>query len=547
MAWPFGVALAVLALLVVWRGPQPDLRPPSAEQTAQAGSLLATVEAFLDDGTPTALPALPPGRWYVTAYPSSGAAAVTVEVQGALQSWAGPLRPAWPARLVVSRELDDAPGPRAGPSGWGLDIGLDGWVEKTGLVHPALEPLRAGWGRAELARFMAEHPGRGLRTHTWTQGPEGPLWLLRDSVEPGPLTPELLRTRISLGADYLVRHLRPDDRYDYEWDVRTAQPRPGYNLIRHAGTTYGLLQAAQVTGNPSHYQAARRALRLLAARRAADSSDPRRCFIVDDGWVKLGASALTLMALVEQARLRPEDADAAWMSCLGSHLVSQLDEEGDFATHYGDGGRYEVSSFRSAYYPGEAALALVRLGELDGEPRWRDAARRAIDFLVHRRYVALGTRLGIPADAWLVQAIAALDRVTPDAARTSYAFAIARGVASDMLSGARVAPDLRGAPAAIPWPNVVMAGARGELLWAATRLERRYRPTEHLFADRLTALCGFTLRHQYTEPILFGLPRPREALGGFRASGIEPVVRIDGVQHNLSALIGLLGLLEGGP
>jgi hypothetical protein len=427
-----------------------------------------------------------------------------------------------------------------------LEVGLDGWLERSGRVHLPVAALLAGLDRPSLARRYAESPGESLRTSSWIATASGPRWMVRHSVDPGPVDAQLLRQRIALAADYLARHLRQDGRFDYEWDARAGQARQGYNLVRHAGTAYSLFQAAAVTRDGRHGRAASRALETLVADRRVDSSHPERCFVVEDGRVKLGAAALTLMALVEQARLEPEAAQPSWMRCLGEHIVAQADEEGDMASYYDDGGRYEQPDRRSAYYPGEAVLALTRLYGLDPEPRWREVAVRAADFLVKQRYVAFGTRVGVPPDAWLAQALAELDLVAPDPERRAYGFAIGRLLAREQLVSALAPPDLWGAPDSVTWPSVIQAGARGEALWAVAQLERRHRPGERFFLDRLVASCRFALRNQYSWDILFGLAAPKEALGGFRTSASDAGIRIDGVQHNLSALIGLLGLLQEG-
>jgi len=189
----------------------------------------------------------------------------------------------------------------------------------------------------------------------------------------------------------------------------------------------------------------------------------------------------------------------------------------------------------------------MRLHALDRDPRWLGHARRAADFLVHGRYVAVGTRIGIPPDAWLVQGLELLHQQVPDSAYVDYAFAIGRTIARDQLVSSLAPPDLLGAPSAEEWPDSVMGGARAEALAAAARLERRLRPGEGFYRGRLEALCSFSLRNQLTEPILFGLRQPLAAVGGFRGSASTQLVRIDGVQHNLSALVGLLGLVEQSP
>ena len=538
------VALALIAALwVAWvRGPQPEMGTPPAGAQEAATALLGRTQRVLAGAVNEPGPP-PSGAWYVSFYPDGAPNPRVVRVEG--DDWAAPLVGAGPGRVVVDRAIDDPPGVRPGPAGMGIDVGLDGWIEEDGTVHLPVEFLLEGISRSELAEFVRSHPGRPLRTFSWVLGEDGDaVRMLRHSIDPGDLTPQRLRHRCDLGGDYLARHITSRHRYHYAWKAREGRNGTGYNLLRHAGTTYSIFQLYNHTGQERHYEAAADAMRYLKRKRAFAFGDRDRCFEVSGKKVKLGGAGLTLLALVEQAIARPEDADWEWMRCLAGHIVHQTTESGYMESFYTDGDRYKWSDHKSIYYPGEALLGLVRLYEIDPDPRWQECAVRGSDFLVHVRWRALGLELQVPPDAWLIQALEVLHRQVPDPAYAAYAFEIGDVLTRYQVMSARAPADIHGGRVAGTFPQVISTGSRGEGMAAAARLERRLRPGDTFFLERLEANSRYALRNQYTEPILFGIRRPAEALGGFRNAANDPEIRIDGVQHNLSGLLGLLELLE---
>jgi hypothetical protein len=137
-------------------------------------------------------------------------------------------------------------------------------------------------------------------------------------------------------ANRLAGLVRPDGRFLYRYHAGRGVERPGYNILRHAGSIWSLAEASRYL--PLGLQvgdAARRGLFWLVEHRLLPVAPGVLC-VVEDGKVKLGGSALAALAILsyldtgwlcpaeEAARLEGV-ADA-----LCAYLLSQVTADGDF-------------------------------------------------------------------------------------------------------------------------------------------------------------------------------------------------------------------------
>lgn len=201
-------------------------------------------------------------------------------------------------------------------------------------------------------------------------------------------TPSSLEAALSAGIAALLAMQRPDGRFVYRTGPHVRADESRYNILRHAGALYALVECrAWSARNPADAVAAglrwveRNHLRPIVRRRlmlAVASDDAGRG---DYDVCKLGGTALFLLAAARATEEGMIAYPLAALRALGAFLIGMQREDGGFLSKYLRDARRADPSFASLYYPGEAALALLQLHRLDPEGPWLNAAESALDQL----------------------------------------------------------------------------------------------------------------------------------------------------------------------
>ena len=353
---------------------------------------------------------------------------------------------------------------------------------------------------------------------------------------------EISRARLQqaarAGGDYLLRAQKRDGSFHYEYDAAAERVSDGdYNILRHAGATIALFQLYEATREARYLEAARRAVVYLQGRfRWAREADALYV-LDDDGKAKLGANGLALVVLARQMRLDPKSADAASARRLANLIMRMQERDGSFASYYDMRGEPEDRA--SLYYPGEAMLGLVELYRLNGDQRLLEAARRGAAHLIE----AQQRMPSLPHDAWLMQTLEALFIIQHDAPYAAHVLRIAEAMIKDQHTEA--AAPLYAGSYRFGVPRATPAASRAEGLLAALRLARMMNDTRAAgIAEALKLSARFQLAQQFNLDNSFYLADPERALGGFRESLTSARIRIDYVQHNVSALLGVAQIVE---
>ncbi len=205
-----------------------------------------------------------------------------------------------------------------------------------------------------------------------------------------------LRNAIHDGAYSLIHLLNDNGQFVYKVNLDTSiKLKPKYNTLRHAGSIYALCMYYEFSKDAEAMDAAlsaaaflkdslvaplRKKPKLLGVWSRGDINNDK-----DPDLVKLGGNGLGLISLAYLERLNPGSTHMDTLRRMGDFILYMQKKNGGFYSKYipKEGGRDD--SWTSLYYPGEAALGLLLLYEIDKDKKWLNAAADALMYLKNLR------------------------------------------------------------------------------------------------------------------------------------------------------------------
>lgn len=389
----------------------------------------------------------------------------------------------------------------------------------------------------QLARSLGrdeEDADEGTVTRLWASALAAESY--PDRVE---VTEEALREAVVEGAEFLLRHMRPDGRYTYLYDARTGRERPaGYNLPRHSGTTYFLAQVHHLHGMPAAREGARRALAWVKNTRIRHCGGPALWCVEQNGVVEMGSSALTALAAAEFLKSGDDPMVRELLDNVTAHIRAMQREDGELMHLYDLRAQQPIDE-QLMYYSGEAALALLSAHEVTDNPADLEAARRLMTHLTGAGWSFLGSRYYFGEEHWTcIAAGAASDRIdSPEAVDFCRRWAEFN---RHVQYGEGETPwDSTGAYGVGPLivPRLTPVASRSEAFISTYVAARRAGIDDPALRRQIEAGLGMLLAHRWAPGPTHLMADPAGARGGIPATPVDLTVRNDFVQHACSAMI----------
>ena len=419
------------------------------------------------------------------------------------------------------------------------DKDLDGWLI---LKYLETRDREAAAKFVQMLRPREPVPYRLFATLSLFITDEGVVPLYRGHRTYDSITADQLIEASRRAGRYLKGAVLPDGKFVYSYRPETHRVSDKYNMLRHAGTIYSMMELYEVTRDPELLAAAERAIDYMMARMTPCGEDGQYTCLVDADSIKLGGAGLAIIALAKHREVTGETQHVEVMQSLAEWIMSVQKPDGEFGVHKLSYPGERVEDFTSAYYPGEVLLALCRLYVQEPDPRLLDAAEAGARWLIEVRDAGKSVD-DLYHDHWFLYALNDLHRLRQRDLFVEQAMRISQAIVNGQNREPRF-PDWLGSY--YKPPRSTPTAIRTEGLTAAYALARDFGRPEMLepIFGAIELGVRFDLQTQIGPERAMYFIVPEYALGGFSVSLTEPEVRIDYVQHNISALLATARILE---
>lgn len=349
------------------------------------------------------------------------------------------------------------------------------------------------------------------------------------------LDAEMCADLVTQSSEFLARQVKDNGMFLYGLFPCFNREIPTYNTLRHASSTYAMLEAWELTRSDFLKASIDRSLQCLTTqlvKRMTLAGGIQVAFLVDtDNEIKLGGNAVTILALAKYTELTGSADYIELMELLAQGIVAMLNPHTKQFVHVLNYPELSVKAqFRIIYYDGEAAFALMRLYKITRRAQWLKAVELAFDYFIAAKHWKAN-------DHWLSYCVNELTQYRPK--REYFEFGI-RNFANHLdfvLTRITTFPTLL------------------ELMMAAEQMLSRLKSMPE-FADlyaQVDTAKFYRAMHWRANYLLTGFfwpewamyfAKPNTILGSFFIRHHAYRVRIDDVEHYLSGLVAYRKFLD---
>lgn len=196
---------------------------------------------------------------------------------------------------------------------------------------------------------------------------------------------------VTNASEFLARQVKESGQFVYGLFPCFNKEVASYNTLRHASSTYAMIEAWELTQSGFLKSAIDRSLLCLThelIRKVVLPGGIEAAFLVDtNNEIKLGGNSVCILALAKYTELTGNAQYIGLMELLAQGLVAMLNPSTRQFVHVLNFPDLSVKEqFRIIYYDGEAAFALMRLYKITRRARWLQAVELAFEYFIEAQH-----------------------------------------------------------------------------------------------------------------------------------------------------------------
>ena len=188
-------------------------------------------------------------------------------------------------------------------------------------------------------------------------------------------------------TDFLQSMILENGKYVYGYFPHFDNEIGFYNILRHSSSTYALIEGLSYLGK--NLDPAKKAIDYVIKHNLMEQDN--RGYVYEDtngiNEIKLGQNASFIFAVCEYLKYQKNDLYLEKAQKVAHGILTMINEETYETTHilnYPDLSLKE--QYRIIYYDGEAALALLRLYQLDNNKLWLNTVENLMNHFIDKDY-----------------------------------------------------------------------------------------------------------------------------------------------------------------
>ena len=338
---------------------------------------------------------------------------------------------------------------------------------------------------------------------------------------------------INKNSSFLTSQILEDGKFIYGYFPAFNNEIKSYNTIRHCTSIYSLLETFEIEENNQYWSKIHLAIE-YSIKNFYKLIDEDTAHMIDGNdnnyEIKLGANAATILMLTKYQEITKNKKYLEYAEKIANGIMQMIDKTGK-TTHILEYPSLSIKEkFRIVYYDGEAALALLRLYQLNNNKVLLDTVKLMFDNFISNSYEKYH-------DHWLSYCTNELTKICPE--EKYFIFGLNNYLKHFIFIRNRKTT----------YATLL------EMLMAAYKMVNRLKEQGHqklfeqAYMHELKKLITFRAEFQTTgffyPEIAMYMARPDKILNAFYVRHDRFRVRIDDQEHNLSGYIAYVKDFEG--